>query len=209
MRDVVARDRTRAALFLWSVGNDTPVKAPRTEFLKQLAAYTRQMDSTRLITAALNHPEKTGPDTRFLNDPLGEYLDVVGLNEYLGWYEGPPEDAARAVWKFAYEKPLIVSEFGAGALYGKHGDAETRFTEEFQVRVYQQQFEMLKRIPSLAGMTPWVLMDFRSPRRPLPGIQDFYNRKGLISDRGQRKQAFYTLQEFYRKIAAGPGPHVY
>jgi beta-glucuronidase len=201
MRYVVARDHNRAAIILWSVGNETPVKAPRTEFLKQLAAYYRQLDPTRLITAALNRPEKVGPDTRLLSDPLGESLDVIGLNEYLGWYEGTPEDAGRAVWKFAYEKPVIVSEFGAGALYGKHGDAETRFTEEFQVRLYQQQFEMLKRIPSLAGMTPWVLMDFRSPRRPLPGIQDFYNRKGLISDRGERKQAFYVLQEFYRKMA--------
>ncbi len=60
---------------------------------------------------------------------------------------------------------------------------------------------MLRRIPSLAGMSPWVLMDFRSPRRPLPGVQDFYNRKGLISDRGQRKQAFYTLQKFYAGVA--------
>ncbi|MGA8230719.1 MAG: glycoside hydrolase family 2 TIM barrel-domain containing protein [Candidatus Acidiferrales bacterium] len=205
MRDVVARDDNRAAVILWSVGNETPVKAPRTEFLKQLAAYYRQLDATRLITAALNRPEKIGPDTRVLNDPLGEYLDVIGLNEYLGWYEGLPEDAGRAIWKFAYEKPLIVSEFGAGALYGDHGDAETRFTEEFQVRVYRQQIEMLKRIPSLAGMTPWVLTDFLSPRRPLPGKQDFYNRKGLISNRGERKQAFYLLQEFYRKMAAtGP-----
>jgi beta-glucuronidase len=51
-------------------------------------------------------------------------------------------------------------------------------------------------------MSPWVLMDFHSPRRPLAGVQDFYNRKGLISDRGQRKQAFYSLQKFYREIAA-------
>lgn len=205
MRDLVARDHNRAAVVLWSVGNETPISAPRTEFLKQLAAYARQLDSTRLITAALNRTESGGPDTRVLNDPLAESLDVIGLNEYLGWYSGLAEDADRAVWKVPEEKPLIISEFGAGAIYGYHGDAETRFTEEFQTRVFQHQIEMLKRIPSLAGMSPWVLMDFRSPRRPLTGIQDFYNRKGLISDRGQRKQAFYTLQEFYRKMAETQG----
>jgi beta-glucuronidase len=58
---------------------------------------------------------------------------------------------------------------------------------------------MLKRMPALAGVSPWLLMDFHSPRRPLPGIQDYFNRKGLISDRGQRKQAFYVLQKFYRE----------
>jgi beta-glucuronidase len=61
---------------------------------------------------------------------------------------------------------------------------------------------MLQRIPFLAGMSPWVLMDFHSPRRMIPGIQDFYNRKGLVSNRGQKKQAFYVLQKFYeQKIA--------
>ena len=75
-----------------------------------------------------------------------------------------------------------------------------RWTEEYQANVYEQQIRMLRRIPFLAGMSPWLLMDFRSPRRLLPGIQDYHNRKGLISDRGQRKQAFYVLQRFYREL---------
>jgi beta-glucuronidase len=61
---------------------------------------------------------------------------------------------------------------------------------------------MLRRIPSLAGMSPWVLMDFRSPVRLLPGVQDMRNRKGLLSDQGQRKQAFYILQKFYQEMAS-------
>jgi hypothetical protein len=60
---------------------------------------------------------------------------------------------------------------------------------------------MVERMPNLAGLTPWVLMDFRSPARMLPGVQDYHNRKGLISNRGQRKLAFYTRQKFYRKLA--------
>jgi hypothetical protein len=58
---------------------------------------------------------------------------------------------------------------------------------------------MLKRITQLPGMSPWILMDFRSPRRPLPEIQDFFNRKGLISDQGEKKEAFYVLQAAYRE----------
>jgi beta-glucuronidase len=101
----------------------------------------------------------------------------------------------------AYNKPLIISEFGAGAPYGKHGAPDVRWTEEYQANVFEKQISMLRRIPALAGMSPWVLMDFRSPRRLLPGVQDYHNRKGLISDRGQRKQAFYVLQRFYREQA--------
>jgi beta-glucuronidase len=204
MRDLVARDHNRAASIFWSIGNETPVNPARLEFMKQLASYTREQDSTRLITAALNHIEQTGDNTRLLSDSLGEFLDALGLNEYVGWYTGSIASTDTMQWKFGYDKPLIVSEFGAEAPFGSHGSPDARWTEEYQTALFQHQIAMLRKIPSLAGMSPWVLMDFQSPRRPLTGVQDFYNRKGLISDRGQRKQAFYTLQKFYREMAAAP-----
>ncbi|MGH9511752.1 MAG: glycoside hydrolase family 2 protein [Terriglobales bacterium] len=200
LRDEIARDHNRASVILWSLSNETPPsETGRTEFIRSLAAYARELDSTRLLTSALNHTDNTAPNVRTLSDPLGEYLDVLGLNEYVGWYEGTPEGADHIQWRTAYDKPVILSEFGAGALAGKHGDADTRFTEEYQANVFEHQLNMLKKIPFLAGMSPWVLMDFHSPRRMLPGIQDFYNRKGLISNRGQKKQAFYVLQKFYQE----------
>jgi beta-glucuronidase len=197
LRDMVARDHNRAAVIFWSLSNETPLEPGRLEFIGKMAAYARTLDSTRLITSAMNHSDKPDANTRLMNDPLGEVLDVLGWNEYLGWYEGRPEDADHITWKTSYEKPLIMSEFGGGALYGKHGDEQTRFTEEYQAGLYRHQLPSLSKTPSLAGMSPWVLMDFRSPRRFLAGVQDFHNRKGLISDKGQRKQAFYVLQKFY------------
>jgi beta-glucuronidase len=201
LRDMIARDHNRAAVILWSLSNETPVKPERLTFLKQLAADARELDSTRLITSAMNHVDNTGPEERTLNDPLADSLDVLGLNEYLGWYGGRPEDGDKMQWKSALQKPLIVSEFGGGAPFGRHGDTDERWTEEYQDNIFQHQIAMVERIPNLAGMTPWVLMDFRSPLRMLPGVQDYHNRKGLISDRGQRKMAFYTLQKFYKKLA--------
>ena len=201
LRDAIARDHDRASIILWSLSNETPLKPERTEFLKSMAEYARTLDSTRLLTSAMNHTTSSDAHTRSLDDPLGQYLDVLGINQYIGWYEHHPEDADAVRWTSTYSKPIIMSEFGAGALYGKHGEAQTRFTEEYQANVYEHQIKMLRQIPALAGMTPWVLMDFRSPRRPLAGVQDFYNRKGLISDKGQRKQAFYVLQKFYCELA--------
>ena len=61
---------------------------------------------------------------------------------------------------------------------------------------------MLKQIPFLFSLSfPWILMDFRSPRRTLVGVQDYYNRKGLISNDGQKKKAFFVLQEYYQSLA--------
>ena len=195
----IARDRNRAAIVIWSVANETPVNEARNTFLRNLVHEVRAQDSTRLVSAATLASHR-GNDI-IIEDPLGADLDVLGNNEYIGWYEGMPDRADVVQWKSIYDKPLIMSELGAGALYNMHGDAMTRWTEEYQENVYRHQIGMLERIPFLRGMTPWILMDFRSPRRPLPGIKDYFNRKGLISPRGEKKKAFYVLQEFYRQKA--------
>jgi beta-glucuronidase len=197
--EMVARDRNRASVVLWSVANETPVSESRNKFLRGLVEHARALDPTRLLTAA-NERRYSDPTTQVVDDPLGEYLDVLGCNEYVGWYDGPPEKADRLTWKVTLQKPLVISEFGGDALAGHHGDKGQRWTEEYQRDIYEHQIAMLRRIPSLRGMSPWILTDFRSPRRPLPRIQDFYNRKGLISNRGERKQAFYVLQSFYREL---------
>lgn len=201
LRDVIARDQNRAAVIIWSIANETPIGPERNAFLKSMAEYARNLDSTRLISGASDKATHIDAQHMALNDPLGEYLDVIGLNEYVGWYFAKKEDADQIQWSFQYQKPVIITEFGGGAQYGLHGDSDTRFTEEYQADLYRHQLTMLNKIPALAGMSPWVLMDFRSPRRTLAGIQDYFNRKGLFSDRGQRKQAFYVLQKFYQEKA--------
>ena len=204
LHDAVMRDENRAAIVFWSIANETPINPARNAVLKALSEYARSLDPTRLISAASDKSQRVDANNMALNDPLGEYLDVIGLNEYIGWYgDRKPEDADDIRWKFAYAKPVIVTEFGGGAQYGLHGDSATRFTEEYQASLYEHQLTMLARMPQLAGMSPWILMDFRSPRRALAGIQDYYNRKGLISDQGQRKKAFYVLQQFYQEKAGG------
>lgn len=198
LSEMINRDKNSAAVIIWSVANETPRSEERLNFLKQLISKVKQLDNTRLISAAteLHYEDKT----IMIDDPLGEYLDVIGANEYIGWYSGKPVDALNYSWGSTFNKPLIISEFGGGAKYGYHGDAETRWTEEYQESIYNYQTQMIERIDFLAGISPWILVDFRSPRRPLPNIQDYYNRKGLISERGQKKKAFYILQSFYEKL---------
>ena len=201
LTEMIARDKNRAAVVIWSVANETPLGDARLSFLKNLISHARSLDSTRLMSAAMER-HYTDATTQMIDDPLGEYLDVLGCNEYVGWYDGLPEKADRLEWKSKYEKPLVMSEFGGDALYGHHGDPLTRWTEEYQENLYQHQLKMLQKIPFLRGTAPWILTDFRSPRRPLPGIQDYWNRKGLISNRGEKKKAFYVMQQWYREINA-------
>ncbi|MBN1155030.1 beta-glucuronidase [candidate division KSB1 bacterium] len=196
LTEMITRDRNRASIILWSMANETPVEEQRLVFLKKLAATARELDGTRLITAAMER-HYVDEHTQLIDDPFGEFVDVLGCNQYLGWYDGLPEKADRMVWQNRYDKPVIISEMGGGALFGYHGDELTRWTEEFQESVYRHNLDMLDEVEFVKGLSPWILKDFRSPRRPLPRIQEFWNRKGLVSDQGDRKKAFYLLQDYY------------
>jgi beta-glucuronidase len=195
LKEMIRRDRNKASVILWSISNETPNSPARTRFLSDLASEARKLDPTRLITSAIIVPRPNGMEM-INNDPLCDALDVIGQNEYIGWYEMTPEDADNVHWTFP-QKPVIMSEFGAEAKWGNHGALNQRWTEEQQVYVFQHQFVMLSKIPQLRGVTPWILMDFRSPTRNIPRLQDGYNRKGLISEDGKKKQAFALFEKIY------------
>ena len=196
LRDMIARDHNRANIIIWSIANETPHSAQRDQFLGRLAKYARSQDSTRLISMAM---EVTGASNYVnrLNDNMNEYVDVVSFNQSIGWYRDV-NDAPKMRWEIPYNKPVIISEFGGGARYGLHGAKNQRWTEEFQENLYKENTAMLDKIEGLSGTTPWILKDFRSPRRVLPGVQDYYNRKGLFSDKGEKKLAFYILRDWYK-----------
>jgi beta-glucuronidase len=197
----IGTSRNHASIILWSMANETPNNPVRTHFIETLAERARGLDPTRLITAALL--VRTEGHTKIVDDPLGKALDVIGTNEYVGWYEQTPAGADTTNWRVDYDKPVIMSEFGAAAKAGLHGAASERWTEEYQADVYRHQIGMLNRIPQLRGMSAWILMDFRSPTRNLAGVQDGYNRKGLISDQGKKKAAFFVLQKAYLDKTVG------
>jgi beta-glucuronidase len=204
--ELVSRDRSRASVIFWSVANETMPSPERTAFLTDLAARARELDPTRLISAALLTLPTEAQD-HHVDDPLGALVDVVAINQYLGWYYGQRETIASTRWSTPFDKPIVFTEMGAGAKAGHHGDDGQIWTEEFQAAVYAAHGEMVEANRSdldrgaVAGMSPWILKDFRAPVRVLPGIQDGYNRKGLVSEEGEPKLAFDVLRAFYDSIA--------
>lgn len=189
----ITRDKNRASIVIWSMANETPVSDARNTFITNLVNHTKSLDDTRLISAALlTHNGK-------IDDEIGKSLDIIAFNQYLGWYGGNLENAEKTFWTTPYNKPVFVSEFGGDAKAGFHGEKNERWTEEYQEYLYIQNLKMIEKIPHLSGTSPWILVDFRSPKRLLPGIQDGYNRKGLISNDGEKKKAFYIMQDWYAK----------
>jgi beta-glucuronidase len=209
LADLISRDQNRASVVVWSVANEAPVSPARTTFLKSLVDEARELDGTRLVSAAMevhsgtmeNHPGAKPENHKVVDDPFGEFTDLCSFNQYTGWYDGTPEKIDRTTWSIKWPKPIVVSEFGADAKQGFHADAQTRFSEEYQADLYRRTLAMLDQIPGFSGCTPWILCDFRSPRRVLPGIQDGWNIKGLIGHDGEKKLAFDVLKNYYAEKA--------
>ncbi len=201
LTEMIGRDKNRCAVGFWGVANETKPSAERDDFLKSLLATGRSIDTTRLYVAAFDLLEfDRGRGVFAMDDPFTENLDVVAVNKYLGWYHDWPVAPADAVWVVNPDKPLIVSEFGGEALYGQEGsdDVASSWSEDYQARLYRDNLAMFENIPNLAGVSPWVLFDFRSPFRMHTVNQEGWNRKGLVSDRGQRKKAWYIMHDYYQ-----------
>lgn len=197
---LINRDYNRASCIIWSIANETIPSDARNEFLSSIAKHIRSMDNTRLLSAACKKDQAGDghPDSEYtISDPLMEHLDIISFNEYLGWYGGMPDECRKKTISSNANKPIIVSEFGGGALKGFYADSLTRWSEDFQAYLYKENIAMFDKIDGLAGMTPWILVDFMSPLRQLPDIQDGWNRKGLISEKGEKKKAFYVLKNYY------------
>lgn len=198
LAEVISRDKNRASVIIWSMANETPTSAARNTFLTNLTDFTRKEDPTRLISAALEQSDyKNSKTIRTINDEFADVVDVLSFNQYIGWYDGLPEKTERITWKITQNKPVLISEFGAGAKKGFYANKDIRWSEEFQEEVYKKTLKMMDKIEPLQGFSPWILVDFKSPRRVLPEIQDNFNRKGLISEKGEKKKAFFVLQNFY------------
>lgn len=199
-RENIIRDRNRASIIFWSVANETPQTEERLAFLDKVISEARQLDGTRLITAALHNVRSKGA-TYVVDDPLAELIDVVAVNTYQGWYgKAPLTRVPGAEWQNPSGKPFLFSEFGAGALYGFHDPEMEKFSEEFQAEYYRVTLEMVKKVPGLTGLSPWILKDFQSPRRMNHKYQNYYNRKGIISPLGDKKMAFDVLSDWYREL---------
>jgi beta-glucuronidase len=201
LKEMIRRDKNRCGIITWSLSNETYPSAPnRDNALVELTNKCRHLDSTRLITHVINSQKYVNNHFE-VSDTLYKYSDLISINEYIGWYtpwQGAPSETK---WTVTYPgKPVFISEFGGEALYGKNSgpiDEAAYWTEEYQEKIYRDQLKMFSTIPNLCGICPWLLFDYKSPGRMHPVYQKGYNRKGLLSEKGNKKKAWYLVKKYY------------
>ena len=193
--EMIRRDSNRASVILWGVGNENADTDARLSFMGRLTETARQEDPSRLITAAC----LINRDKFQIEDRLTAYLDVIGLNQYFGWYEPGFEGLKQLLKSSKPDKPVIISETGADALAGLYGPDTQLFTEDYQAAVLVRQIELAARTDYIVGASIWVLYDFRTDRRQTQH-QRGWNLKGIIAaDKTTKKLGFSALADAYRK----------
>jgi beta-glucuronidase len=201
LAELILRDRNRASVVIWSVGNENPDTDARLSFMTRLVRKARNLDDSRPVSAAclVNHRKLA------IDDRLAEVLDIIGLNEYYGWYDPDFGKLPKLLENSNPVKPVIISEMGGGARAGQRGSVQDLFTEDIQKWIYEQQTRVISSCQYIRGMSPWILYDFRCPRR-LNRYQEGFNRKGLIdADRTTKKAAFTVLAQFYGTLTGEQG----
>ena len=196
LAELISRDYNRASVVIWSVGNENADTDSRLAFMSRLAEYAHAADPSRLVSAACLVDARENR----IADRLADHLDVIGINEYCGWYTPDFGKLPELMANSNPAKPVVITEFGADAMCGNTGSDDCKGTEEYQARVYELQMETLLKISYIQGISPWILYDFRCPRRT-SSIQKYYNRKGLLDEtKTCRKPAFFVLQKYYKDL---------
>ncbi|MBD8877118.1 glycoside hydrolase family 2 protein [Roseibium polysiphoniae] len=196
LRELIRRDRNRASVIIWSVGNENPDTDARLEFMRGLVELAREEDPTRLLSAAclVNHAKLK------IEDRLASHIDVIGLNEYYGWYEENFDELISIGQNSNPDRPVVISETGADGDHTDLGPKSGLFSIDYQREVYERQIETLRELSYIKGISPWILYDFRVERRQNV-FQRGFNRKGLIAaDKKTRKPAFDVLRAFYAEM---------
>jgi beta-glucuronidase len=203
IEEMVAMSRNHASVIMWGLLNESHSHDPACRSgYETLIGTLRKLDPSRPVTYASNHPYE---------DVCLDLVDVVSVNCYPGWYVGDIagipaylDDIVAHLDSHGHaDKPLIISEIGAGAIYGWRDINKTRWSEPYQAKlldtVIRHLFEDRDRY---AGLSVWQFCDCRSAEqtRRILGRPRGFNNKGLVDEYRRPKQGYDVVKEWYGKV---------
>ncbi|CAO1432658.1 unnamed protein product [Diamesa serratosioi] len=208
IEQLIHRDRNHASVVMWSIANE-----PRTQhfnadqYFGLIAKYTKEMDPTRPITAAIAQP--------LHQDKAAQHLDIISFNRYNGWYQNPGKlnmitsyvyKEAKS-WHDTHNKPVLMSEYGSDTAEGLHILPAFVWSEEYQAQQFSKHFEAFDRLRNegfFIGEFVWNFADFKTAQTY---TRVGGNKKGVFTRNRQPKAAAHLLRKRYFELASEIDSH--
>ena len=213
IEDLVSRDKNHPCVVMWSMANESLTKPfhttdtppadavdKGTRFFADIFAHARTLDPTRPVAMV----SVQGGPLEWVSQG-----DVICTNSYDGWYavSGRLEDAAEtlrreigAIRAKCGSKPIIVTEFGADAMSGVHGEPSQMWSEDYQSDLIAMYLDVLGSLPYVVGTHPWCFADFRTSQSIMR--VGSLNLKGVFTRDRQPKRAAHMLREQWAGVKA-------
>ena len=195
-RELIARDKNHPSVIIWSLANEPHSSTRSNKFFRELYDLSKELDPTRLVTII---------NMMSVRDRAFEFLDIVCINRYYGWYieSGLIEEGCEALSKEfdkfyrRYSKPIILAEFGTDTIPGWHAQPPEMFSEEYQVEFLKHYIDVINSKPYVIGQHIWNMCDFKTPQsvHRVGAI----NYKGVFTRDRRPKMATHMLRNLWRK----------
>ncbi|MCM8830456.1 MAG: beta galactosidase jelly roll domain-containing protein [Candidatus Omnitrophica bacterium] len=203
MEEMIRQSRNHPSVVIYGIGNECNVENPEAEgFFRDVAGIARKMDSSRLLSYASLYGEV---------GPLADIVDVIGMNEYWGWYDvidtgekgqsinlDKLKDKLKGL-TLRYEKPIVISEFAADAILGYISEGCELWSEDYYSGFLEESFDIFREYP-VCGTFPFCFNDYKDPSKYINRYWNGMNYKGLVSYNRVPKKPYYTLKDIYKKI---------
>lgn len=196
-REMIQRDKNHPSVIAWSLANEPHSGRPEAKaFFRELFDLARDLDPTRPVTLV---------SCMGLIEESFEFLDFMCLNRYFGWYQESGQidrgvqflSAELDMLHETYQKPLVLTEFGADTIPGHHAQPPEMFSEEYQAEFLLRTINMLRSKPFVVGEHVWNLCDFKTSQAVTR--MGGYNYKGVFTRDRRPKLAAHRLRECWKK----------
>lgn len=200
IREMILNHYNHPSIFIWGILNECASETTfgRSCYEKQFDLI-RKMDDTRPYTFA---------SCKFFQDICFDLPNVISCNLYPRWYvDKPVKDYLEEIYGWIEEdgkgkgKPFIVSEIGAGALYGCHNAYHGKWTEEYQADALTEQVSECLNFPECMGVYIWQFCDVRVSREWFAGRPREMNNKGIVDEYRRPKAAYTKVAEIFKRYS--------
>lgn len=196
--EMIENHYNHPSIVIWGILNEcaSETEEGREKYAAQYAQI-RSLDRSRPTTSAT---------CRHLTDICLDLPDIVSFNMYSGWYKDVPiEETNRTEIEWIRKsggegKPIIVSEFGAAAIYGFRDRAHCKWSEERQADIIRDNLEVYMNDADICGVFVWQFADCRVTEEEWFATRArCHNNKGVVDEYRRPKLAFDTIKEMYSK----------